>query len=173
MHNSKETKSEIEKAGADLLDFALDREDVNWLMDRLPQEADIKRVTVEYELQILKIIGVGWSLSYYLGNSPQKIALVELYWNSVNEFSRGLSTTTEYMIGQQIDYFQILKDRLDMYVAALAKNPEAAEPALVVGPEFARICGNVDDLFTFMAGSKMFISTINKVKAYLESIKLR
>jgi hypothetical protein len=77
------------------------------------------------------------------------------------------------MIGQQIDYFQILKDRLDMYVAALAKNPEAAEPALVVGPEFARICGNVDDLFTFMAGSKMFISTINKVKAYLESIKLR
>ena len=73
MHNSKETKSEIEKAGADLLDFALDREDVNWLMDRLPQEADIKRVTVEYELQILKIIGVGWSLSYYLGNSPPTI----------------------------------------------------------------------------------------------------
>jgi hypothetical protein len=173
MNNSKETRSEIDKAGEDLLDFAVDREDVNWLMGRLPQEADIKRVTVEYELQILKIIGVGWSLSYYLENSPQKTALVEQYWTSVNEFSQGLSTTTEYMIGQQIDYFQILKDRLDMYVAALAKNPEAAEPALVVGPEFARICGNVNDLFTFMTGSKMFISTINKVKAYLESIKLR
>jgi hypothetical protein len=58
-------------------------------------------------------------------------------------------------------------------VSALAKNPEAQEPALVIGPEFARICGNVDDIFTFMTGSKMFISTIKKVKAYLEAIKLR
>jgi hypothetical protein len=172
MNNSEEKKSELEKAGEDLLDFAVDREDIKWLMDRLPEEADIKRVTVEYELQILKIIGVGWSLSYYLGNSPQKTTLLELYWNSINEFSRGLSTTTEYMIGQNIDYFQILKDRLDMYVAALAKNPESPKPALVIGPEFARICGNVDDIFTFMTGSKMFIATVNKVKAYLEAIKL-
>ena len=118
MNNPETKKSELEKAEADLLDFAVDREDVKWLMDRLPEQADIKRVTVEYELQILK-------------------------------------------------------ERLDMYVAALSKNPDAAEPALVIGPEFARICGNVDDIFTFMTGSKMFISTINKVKAYLESIKLR
>jgi hypothetical protein len=60
-----------------------------------------------------------------------------------------------------------------MYVAALSKNSDAPEPALVIGPEFARICGNADDIFTFMAGSKMFISTINNVKAYLEMIKLR
>ena len=110
--------SELEKAGEDLLDFAVDRGDVKWLMDRLPEKADIKRVTVEYELQIVK-------------------------------------------------------ERLDMYVTALAKNSGAPEPALVIGPEFARICGNVDDIFTFMTGSKMFISAINKVKAYLEAIKLR
>jgi hypothetical protein len=60
-----------------------------------------------------------------------------------------------------------------MYVAALEKHPDASEPALVIGPEFARICGNVDDIFTFMTGSKMFISTISKVKEYLEAIKLR
>ncbi len=173
MNDSKRIKSDLEKASDDLLDFAVDREDVNWLMDRLPQEADIKRVTVEYELQILKIIGVGWSLYYYLENSPQKTELLELYWNSINEFSRGISTTTEYMIGQDIDYFQILKDRLEMYVVALEKHPNAAEPALVIGPEFARICGNVDDIFTFMTGSKMFISTLNRVKQYLEAIKLR
>ena len=77
------------------------------------------------------------------------------------------------MIGQNIDYFDILKGRLNMYVAALEKHPDAAEPALVIGPEFARTCGNVDDIFTFMTGSKMFISTINRVKEYLETIKLR
>ncbi len=173
MNNIEKKKSELEKTAADFLEFAVDREDVKWLMERLPEEADIKRVTVEYELQILKIISVGWSLSYYLGNSPQKTELLELYWNSINEFSQGLSTTTEYMTGQNIDYFQVLKDRLNMYVAALEKHPDAAEPALVIGPEFAGTCGNVDDIFTFMTGSKMFISTINRVKEYLETIKLR
>lgn len=173
MNVSEKKESELEKTGQDLLDFAVDREDVKWLMDQLPAEADIKRVTVEYELQILKIIGVGWSLSYYLENSPQKTALLEKYWTSINEFSQGISTATEYMIGQNIDYFQIIKDRLDMYVAALADNPDAPEPARVIGPEFARICGNVADIFTFMTGSKMFISTINNVRSYLEAIKLR
>lgn len=173
MTDTKNHKSEIEKAGRDLLEFAVDREDVNWLMARLPREADIKRVTVEYELQILKIIGVGWSVSYYLENSPRKTELQELYWNSINEFSRGISKTTEYMIGQNIDYFKILKARLEMYITALEKHPDAAEPALVIGPEFARVCGNVDDVFTFMTGSKMFISTLNRVKEYLEAIKLR
>jgi len=173
LNNSEKKKSELEKAGEDLLDFAVDREDVKWLMDRLPAIADIKRVTVEYELQILKIISVGWSLSYYLKDSSQKTELLEKYWEAINEFSLGISTTTEYMIGQNIDYFQILKERLDNYVTALSKNPDAPEPALVIGPEFARICGNADDVFTFMTGSKMFISTIKKVKAYLEAIKLR
>jgi hypothetical protein len=173
MNNAQKKKSELEKAGEDLLDFAVDREDVKWLMNRLPAEADIKRITVEYELQILKIIGVGWSLSYYLESSPQKTELLETYWGAINEFSQGISTTTEYMIGQNIDYFQIIKDRLDNYVTALSKNPEAREPAQVIGPEFARICGNADDIFTFMTGSKMLISAINKVKAYLEAIKLR
>jgi hypothetical protein len=172
MGNSANKKSEIERTGEDLFNFAIDREDVKWLMDRLPPEADVKRTTVEYELQILKIIGVGWSISYYLTSSPQKNALLELYWNAVNEFSRDLSTTMEYMIGQDIDYFQVLRDRLDTYVAAMAQNPDASEPAAVIGPEFSKACGNEKDIFTFMTGSKMFISTTGKVKQYLEAIKL-
>jgi len=173
MENSENTKSEIERTGEDLFNFAIDREDVKWLMDRLPLEANVKRTTVEYELQILKIIGVGWSISYYLTSSPQKNALLELYWNAVSEFSRDLSTTMEYMIGQNIDYFQVLRNRLDMYVAAMALNPDASEPAAVIGPEFSKACGNEKDIFTFMTGSKMFISTTGKVKQYLEAIKLR
>ena len=77
------------------------------------------------------------------------------------------------MIGQDIDYFQILKERLDMYVDAMAQKPEAPEPSTVIGPEFARTCGNEDDISTFMTGSKMFLSTIGQVKEYFETIKLR
>ena len=172
MENS-EIKSGIEKAGEDLLSFAIDREDVKWLMAQLPEEAEIKRGTVEYELQILKIISVGWSISYYLENSPHKNQLLELYWNAVYELSQSISSTTGLMIGNDIDYFQILKDRLDMYVNAMAKKPDATEPAAVIGPEFARNCGNVDDTFTIMTGSKMFIATIGGVKEYLEETMLR
>lgn len=171
MENSKENKTEMEKAGEDLFSYAIDREDVKWLMKHLPKEADIRRETVEYELQILKIISIGWSLSYYLEDSPRKNPLVELYWQAVYEFSQSISATTEMMTGQDIDYFQVLKDRLDMYVEAMSRKPDAPEPATVIGPEFARTCGNPNDIFTFMAGSKMFITTINRVKEYLDTFE--
>ena len=77
------------------------------------------------------------------------------------------------MTGQNIDYFDILKARLDMYVKALKQHPEVQDPATVIGPEFARTCGNADDILTFMTGSKMFMSVIGRVKEYLETIKLR
>jgi hypothetical protein len=173
MEKQDNSKSNIDQAGGDLFDYAVDREDVKWLMAHLAEEADINRPTVEYELQILKIISVGWSLSYYLVSSPQKDQLMELYWAAVYEFSKSLSQTTEYMIGQDIDYFQILKDRLEMYVAALAQKSDAPEPATVIGPEFAKTCGNINDIFTVMAGSKMFIATTTRVKEYIEAIKLR
>ena len=173
METLEKEKSGIEKVGEDLFNFAVDREDVKTFMAILPKDADIKRSTVEYELQILKIISVGWSLSYYLESSPQKSQLAELYWKAIQEFSQNISATTGLMIGQDIDYFQILKDRLDMYVDAMDQKPDAPEPAVVIGPEFARTCGNVDDVYTVIAGSRMFITVIRNVKQYLEAIKLR
>ena len=173
MENSEEKNSEIEKIRDALFSFAIDREDIKWLMERLPKEANIKRSSVEYELQILKIISVGWSISYYLENNLHKNRLLELFWMAIYEFSQHLSTTTEFMIGQHIDYFQILQERLDMYVDAMARNPEAPEPSTVIGPEFARNCGNAEDIFTFMTGSKMFLSITSQVKEYLEKINLK
>jgi len=173
MEKPEKPRSNLEQAGEDLFNYAIDREDVHWLMTNLPQSADIKRTAVEYELPLLKIISVGWSLSYYLPGGPQKDELSERYWQAINDFSKDLSTTTEMMTGQKIDYFEILKQRLDMYVAALQQHPDAKDPATVIGPEFARTCGNADDIFTFMAGSKMFMATVNRVKEYLEAIKLR
>ena len=62
MEYPEEKKSDIEKVRDDLFNFAIDRGDIKWLMERLPNEANVKRNTVEYELQILKIISVGWSI---------------------------------------------------------------------------------------------------------------
>jgi hypothetical protein len=173
MENAKEKKTTIEKAGEDLFNFAVDRQDVKELVANLPEEAEIQEVTVEYELQILKIISVGWSIAYYLEKSPQKTQLTELYWQAVQQFSKSLSSSTELMTGHAIDYFQILKDRLNMYLNALYKEPDADQPVAVIGPEFAKTCGNEDDAFTMLTGAKMFSATIGSVKEYLEETKLR
>lgn len=165
-------KSPVQQAGEALYTYAVDREDVKYLMEYLSSEADINRVTVEYELQILKIVSVGWSISFFLENSEQKNPLLEIYWQSIREYAQNLSSTTGLMLGQEIDYFQTLKDRLDLYVNALARNPEAPEPATVIGPEFAGVCGNKDDIFTYMTGAKMFLTTLSNVRNYLEAIEI-
>ncbi|MBU4035529.1 MAG: hypothetical protein KKA35_03775, partial [Proteobacteria bacterium] len=168
MEKSKKEKPGIEKAGEDLFNFAINREDLKLIMSLLPEEAYIKRETVEYELQILKFISTGWGITYFLENSTHKDRLTELYWKAVYQYSQNISETTYLMIGQKIEYFQILKQRLEMYLEAMKEQPNAPEPAVIMGPEFARTCGNVEDVFTIMAGSRMFKSTVGSVKNYFE-----
>ncbi len=98
---------------------------------------------------------------------------MEGFWGLVREFSQGLSTTTEMMIGQEIDYFQTLKDRLEGYLDALRDHPDAENPAEIIGPEFARLCGNVDDLFTAFTGGRMFSSATVRVREYLQTAQLQ
>lgn len=172
MEESKKGKSEIEKAGDDLFNFAIDREDLKSIMSLLPKEADIKRETVEYELQILKFISTGWSITYFLENSAHKNQLAELYWKEVYQYSQSISETTDLMIGKKIDYFQVLKERLEMYIEAMRQQPGAPEPAVIIGPEFARTCGNIDDIYTVMAGSRMFKLTVSSIKEYFEKIMI-
>ncbi len=166
-------KSPVELAAQDLFDFAVDREDIKTVMAVLHPNARTPRHTLEYELAILKIISVGWSLAYFLEHSPHKTRLAENFWAAIREFSQTVSATTGLMTGQDIDYFQILKDRLNSYVTAMNEKPEANEPAVVMGPEFARTCCHADDVFTVMTGARLFIATIGSVKTYLEEVKLR
>lgn len=174
---TKETenkKPRIEQAGEDLFDFATDREDVKWLLAQFAEQSKAKPAAFAYELQILKIVFVGWSMSYFMSGTPKKKSqLLERYWQAVNEFSSGLSQTTGLMIGQDIDYFEILKTRLDHYIGIMADSPETADPTAVIGPAFAAQCGAADDLFASMAGAKMFNTVMHRVRQYLEAVKLR
>lgn len=172
--DNQEKKTRLEQAGEDLFDFATDRDDVKWLLAQLSEQTEAKPATVDYELQILKIVCVGWSISYFMSGTPkQKARLLEIYWQAVNAFASDLSQATGLMIGQDIDYFEILKTRLDHYVGIMAESPEAADPTAVIGPVFAEQCGAADDLFASITGAKMFGTTMNRVKRYLEAVKLR
>jgi len=173
MAATEPTKSPVAQAGEDLFNFAIEREDTKWLIARLPEEADVKPTTVEYELQILKIISVGWSISYFLEEWPEKQQLNEIFWDAVREFAGSLSSTTEMVTGQDIDYFQTLKERLDGYLDALQRHPEAKEPSEVIGAEFARACGNTNDLFAVFTGGRMFSTTTTRVREYLHAANIQ
>jgi len=171
MQQWENDKTSVEQAVQSLFDFAVDREDVKTLVAHLPEEAECKPTAVEYELQLLKIVATGWSISFFMESNPCREQLAAIFWKLIHAFSADLSETTGLMTGHDIDYFQTLKDRLDVYVAALQAKPEMREPAAVIGPEFARLCGNSDDVFTIMTGSRMFILTVARVKDYLDSLR--
>lgn len=173
MTHSDNEQTEVEQAGENLFNFAVDREDIKALVELLPEEAKCKPAAVEYELQLLKIITTGWSISFLLEEYSSKDQLAETFWKLIHEFSESLSDTTGLMTGHDIDYFEVLKNRLDMYVAALTEKPDMTEPAAVIGPEFAKVCGDADDVFTVMTGSRMFIITVARIKEYLESLDLQ
>ncbi|MFW6335142.1 MAG: hypothetical protein ACOC0W_07700, partial [Desulfosalsimonas sp.] len=86
-------KSAIQKAGEDLFNFAVDREDVKELVAGLPESAGVEATAVEYELPLLKIITVGWSAAYLMENSQHRQPFMNVYWNAVRDFSRNLSDT--------------------------------------------------------------------------------
>lgn len=91
-----------------LFDYALEREDIKWLLNGLPHDVGIDPDTVEYELHLLKIVSVGWALSYYLPDGEARAGLLESFWQAIRDVADNLSRTTNMLTGQEVDYFQAL-----------------------------------------------------------------
>ena len=150
-----------------LYNFALDREDIKWLLQGLPLDGQEDLNTVEYELQLLKIVSTGWAISFYLQEDPLKDRILEPYWQAMREFSENISQTMSLLIGKDIEYFQILKSRLETYVQAMAVLEQDSDPSQAIGPAFAYCCGDRDNPFTTLAGAKLFVNTLSSVREYL------
>lgn len=165
-----ETQARLTATAEALFDFAIAREELQHIMTLLPENTQVARSKVEYELQLLKLITVGWSITYFLEEFPHKDPLARLYWEAVRTFSQHLSETTELMTGGGVNYFEVLRARLDFYVDALASQSDAAEPAAVIGPAFAGNCGNAQDVFAVMSGSRMFVATTGRSRQILEAL---
>lgn len=169
----KETLT-IDKMARNLVDFAVDRTDLKELITALPKGNNLNLTTIEYELGILKILSVGWGISFFMAASDKnKQAVTESFWNRVQEISRNISTLTETTTGKQIDYFNVLKERLDIYVDGMKKNKGQHEnPAPVMGPVFARICHQPDNAMAILIGTKMFTLTLGAVKEYINAVNM-
>lgn len=160
--------SYVAQAGEHLFQYAIHRDDMKSIIDALPLPVPEKRAALEYEIQLLRIISVGWAIAYYLADNRLKTPLGHQYWENVRSFSSTLSTSASLTVGSDIDYFDILKQRLDRYVGALDAAGKISDPAVAIGPAFADVCGDKDDACAILAGSKMFSMTIHAVREYLD-----
>ena len=168
MTDTEKMDSTVARAGEQLYRFAIDRGDMHTILDALPLEVPEKRVALEYEIQLLRIISVGWAIAFFLTDSGLKTTLGQYFWEHIRAFSSTLSASASLTTGSGIDYFDILKKRLDLYIGALDAAGQIPEPAMAIGPAFAGVCGDPDDACAILAGSKMFSITIHAVREYLD-----
>jgi len=116
MAKASNADTSLEKVSENLVNFSVDRDDLNRIMAMLPEDESVNRVTVEYEIPLLKIVSVGWAVAYFLENKPEKKVLLESFWQAIDEFSRSLSDVTNLTTGAEINYFHMIKERVDNYV---------------------------------------------------------
>ncbi|MEA1968827.1 MAG: hypothetical protein U9N77_11500 [Thermodesulfobacteriota bacterium] len=173
MGQAKKEPLSIEKLAANLATYAIDRDDLKMLIQAVPEESNLNITTVEYELQILKILSVGWGISFYMPGGENKTKLTQLFWQHIREISKNISNITETTTGQSIDYFLILKERLDIYVKNMQKNPNGTtDPSLLMGPAFADACGCPDNAVAILTGTKMFALSLGGIKEYLNAVEI-
>lgn len=175
MDTSENLTLTVQELARNLAGFALDRTDLKNLLNALPMENDLNLTTMEYELGILKILSVGWGISFFMAASdPNKAPLTTFFWEIVQEISQSISSLLETTTGTQMDYFSILRKRLDTYVQEMQKNSHGTiDPASVMGPAFAKACASPDNAMAILIGTKMFTLTLGAVKEYIHAVHIQ
>ncbi len=169
MTDKQQQEFVVDRTGDQLFQFTIDRGDMHAILDALPPNTAEKRSQLEYEIQLLRIVAVGWSITYYLADHGIKTELGRYYWEAIRSLSATLSTSASTAAGAQVDYFDIIKQRMDRYVSALDAAGKITDPTLAIGPAFADMCGDRGDACAMLAGSKMFAHTIRCVREYLDA----
>lgn len=161
----------IDEITETLINFSIDRSDMQNFLCRFPTETTLNRTTIEYEIQILRILGTGWSINYFVHDKLLKKTLSESYWNSIKDFSHNLSTISSATMSKNFNYFDVIKQRLDEYLAELNIRKNMNEPTEVIGPKFAELCGHPENAVVVWLGSKMFQSVLYQIQTYLSGIQ--
>ena len=172
-HEKKEILT-LQKLAQNLATFAIDRTDLKELLAAIPENSAPNLTAIEYELQILKILSVGWAISFFIPiTNKNKSPLTRTFWELVREISKNISALTKTTTGLSIDYFEVLKERLNTYLEAMKGNSdETQNPAAIIGPVFARACKCESDTFAILTGTKIFTLTLGAVKEYLTDVKI-
>ena len=163
------TFTQIDKISDSLIAFAIDRNDLKIIIGQIPNNVETNKVAIEYELQLLKILTVGWSIPFFMGDNPDKQTITEKFWFAIKEFSTNISQVSASAANTEINYFEQIRNRLELYINTLNQNTDIKHLSSVIGPVFADCCGDKNDPFASISGAKMFSLAVNGVREYLLS----
>lgn len=172
MSTQEKEKTTLDTICKNLAEYAVDRDEIKQLVETLPKDQNINTVTVEYELQLLKIITIGWSIAIYMQAFEKKQLFEQKFWEMIREFSKDISNVTSLMIGHDIDYFDLIKERFDTYIKSLETAQSKEDPASAIGPAFAKLCNDSENAFVVISGSRLFNYSVRATKEYLEAEEL-
>ncbi len=150
-----------------LFNYAIDRKEMQLVLNNLPESVENNRNILEYELQLLRILAVGWAIAFFMFEKPGKDVVLESFWEKIRDFSDQLSSTVALTSATNVNYFDVLKIRTNIYVNSIA-SAAGLEPIAIVGPVFARVCSLEGDACVILLGAKLFRSTIDAVRDYLD-----
>jgi len=170
--NQDPQTARVMAAAENLFTYAVERGDLKQILAHLPAVEGLRKVTVEYELQLLKIVSVGWGISFFMAAQPLKEPLSKAFWHRLQALSQEISTATSASTGKDIDYFTIIKERLDIYVNALKHFADAPDTAKVIGATFAKLCGAETNSYIILAGKRTFSLASAGVKNYTQTLDI-
>ncbi|MDY0131309.1 MAG: hypothetical protein RBR53_01445 [Desulforegulaceae bacterium] len=166
---NKEVNNSMENQIANsLFSYSVSRDDLKTLAKEIIENTDAEEQTLLYELQILKIITTGVSINYLIKSLEKKNEISKFYWEYILEFSKSVTEAAKSYSNVDIDYFKVIKDKLDYYLEKLSENKNAPEPASVIGPAFATQCSMEENVFTILGGAKLYKGVMAGLKAYYE-----
>lgn len=70
---------------------------------------------------------------------------------------------------RKIDYFSTLKERVEIYVKALQVYSDVDDPSAVIGPTFAKVCGDEENPLIIASGRSIFSRTLQETRKILKS----
>lgn len=135
------------------------------LIQGLPETSAIPQSRLEYELRILKILSMGWGLSYYLDEGEVKEKIVTGFWKEIFLFSGELDQVAG-ATGLNLSYFSLLQERFTAYLARVEALP-LKDIIKIMGLACADFCGDENDSYIFVVAKKVFADTLTTLQTYL------
>ena len=71
------------------------------------------------------------------------------------------------VLGKDCDNFSMIGQRVDQYVQAMMHFADAGDPARVIGPTFAALCGCGQSSAVVSLGRRVFVRCLARVQQFL------
>ena len=172
MTDESENRISVAEAANRLLNISVNQNETRADIAALPPAEACSLIAVEYELQLLRIVATGWTISYTVEEERLRKILSEAFWEGIRTYCSAVSAMTGPVLGKDCDYFSMIRQRVDQYVQAMSHFADAGDPSRVIGPTFAAVCGCGQSAVVISLGRRVFTRCLARVQRFLHEVDI-